>query len=113
MHMGAMAVIGANAPHNLIHVVINNGAHESVGGMPTVAKSMHLTALAEACGYSLALSADNVEELDRVLEIARDSNKLCFVEICTGIGARENLGRPTNSTMENKKLFMDFLKSIP
>lgn len=37
MHMGAMAVIGSNKPKNLIHIVINNGAHETVGGMPTFA----------------------------------------------------------------------------
>ncbi len=42
MHMGSMAVIGANAPHNLIHIVINNGAHETVGGMPTVASNIDL-----------------------------------------------------------------------
>ena len=42
MHMGAMAVIGANHPENLVHVVINNEAHETVGGMPTVAGQIDL-----------------------------------------------------------------------
>lgn len=42
MHMGSMAVLGANKPKNMIHIVINNGAHETVGGMPTVASQIDL-----------------------------------------------------------------------
>ena len=64
MHMGAMAVVGANAPKNLVHVVINNGAHETVGGMPTVAAKMDLVAIAKACGYPKAVSVDTFESLD-------------------------------------------------
>ena len=67
MHMGSMAVIGANKPSNLIHVVINNGAHETVGGMPTVASAIDLVAIAKACGYPSAVSVDNFEDLDREL----------------------------------------------
>ena len=65
MHMGSMAVIGANKPKNLIHVVINNGAHETVGGMQTVAASFDLVAVAKACGYPNAVSVDNFEALDK------------------------------------------------
>ena len=63
MHMGAMAVIGANAPKNLVHVIINNGAHETVGGMPTVAGTVDLPAVARACGYPRAVSVEMAEEL--------------------------------------------------
>lgn len=56
MHMGSMAVMGANKPRNVIHVVINNGAHETVGGMPTVANQIDLVAVALACGYPKAVS---------------------------------------------------------
>ena len=48
MHMGSMAVLGSNKPKNLIHVVINNGAHETVGGMPTVATDIDLVGVAKA-----------------------------------------------------------------
>lgn len=48
MHMGAMAVIGSNKPKNLIHIVINNGAHETVGGMPTVATDIDVVGNAKA-----------------------------------------------------------------
>ena len=48
MHMGAMAVIGSIRPSNLVHVVINNNAHETVGGMPTAAGSVDIVAAAKA-----------------------------------------------------------------
>ena len=51
MHMGAMVVIGKAAPENLVHVVINNEAHELVGGMPTAADTTDLCGVAAACGY--------------------------------------------------------------
>ena len=93
MHMGAMAVIGANSPENLIHVVINNGAHETVGGMPTVASSVNLTAIAKACGYPNAIGVDNFDDLDRELKAARLRRGLSFMEIHCAIGARADLGR--------------------
>ena len=65
MHLGAMAVIGAMKPKNIIHVVVNNGAHESVGGMPTVAGSIDLVSIARACGYPHAVCVDSFEALDK------------------------------------------------
>lgn len=109
MHMGSMAVLGANKPQNLIHVVINNGAHETVGGMPTVASQIDLVAIAKACGYPRAISVDNFEDLDRELISAKNSNELCLIEVKCSIGAREDLGRPTTSAKENKENFMQFL----
>lgn len=63
MHMGAMAVIGANNPENVVHIVINNGAHETVGGMPTVALDLDIVGAAKACGYpNVALEKGSVKE---------------------------------------------------
>lgn len=112
MHMGAMAVIGANKPKNLIHVVINNGAHETVGGMPTVASKINLVASAYACGYPNAVCVDNFDELDRELEAAKSRKELSLIEVKCSIGAREDLGRPTTSALENKQNFMDYLKTV-
>ena len=109
MHMGSMAVLGANKPQNLIHVVINNGAHETVGGMPTVASQIDLVAVAKACGYPRAISVDNFEDLDKELNSAKNCNELCLIEVKCSIGAREDLGRPTTSAKENKENFMQFL----
>lgn len=112
MHMGAMAVLGANQPKNLIHVVINNGAHETVGGMPTVAGRIDLVAVAKACGYPNAVSVDSFEDLDKELENAKNRNELSLIEVKCSIGAREDLGRPTTTALENKKNFMDYLKTL-
>ena len=58
MHMGSMALLGANSPENMVHIVINNGAHETVGGMPTVASNIDIVAIARACGYPYAVSVE-------------------------------------------------------
>ena len=110
MHMGALAVIGANRPQNLIHIVINNGAHETVGGMPTVAGEIDLPAIARACGYPRAESVSTPEALDRALVAARTADALTFLEVKCSIGARPDLGRPTTTALENKQAFMAYLR---
>ncbi len=110
MHMGAMALVGANRPENMVHVVINNGAHETVGGMPTVAANIDLVAIAKACGYPNAVSVDSFEELDRELNAAKVRAELSLIEVKCSIGARDDLGRPTTTALENKQNFMEFLK---
>lgn len=109
MHMGAMAVIGANKPENMIHIVINNSAHETVGGMPTVAGSIDLPAIALACGYPNATSAGSFAELDKALSTAKERSELSFIEVKCAIGARDNLGRPTTTPIENKEAFINQL----
>ena len=106
----AMAVIGSNKPSNMIHVVINNGAHETVGGMPTVAGSIDIVAIAKACGYPNAVCVDNFEDLDKELENAKARNELSLIEVKCSIGARDDLGRPTTTALENKEGFMDYIK---
>lgn len=110
MHMGAMAVLAATCPNNLVHIVINNGAHETVGGMPTVASQIDLCGVAKSCGYKKVLCASSFEELDKVLEDAKTSNELVFLEIKSSIGARDDLGRPTTTAKENKERFTKFIR---
>ena len=112
MHMGSMAVIGNMKPKNLVHIVINNGAHETVGGMPTVAGSVDLVSIAKACGYPNAICVDCFEKLDETLEIAKNKSELSFVEVKCSIGSREDLGRPTTTALENRQSFMDYLATI-
>lgn len=111
MHMGAMAVIGANCPSNLIHIVINNGAHETVGGLPTVAAELDLVKMAEACGYPYAVRVKDFEQLNKELQVAKQRNVLTLIEAECAIGARENLGRLTTAALENKENFMKYLKN--
>ena len=110
MHMGSMAVVGSNNPNNLIHIVINNEAHETVGGMPTVVNNIDLVTIAKACGYSYVTSVNNFDDLDIELNKIKNFNKLSFIEVKSSIGAREDLGRPTTTAIENKENFMKFLK---
>lgn len=107
MHGGAMAVIGKAQPENLIHVVINNEAHESVGGQPTAANAVDLTAMATACGYKYAYCVADFASLDKILEEYAELKGLRFLEIKAAIGSRTNLGRPSISPSHNKKLFID------
>ena len=110
MHMGSLALIGVNKPKNLVHIVINNSAHETVGGMPTVAGCIDIVAIAKACGYPNAISVDNFKDLDEALNKAKALDELSLIEIKCSIGAREDLGRPTTTTKENRDGFMKTLR---
>ena len=110
MHMGAMAVTGSNKPHNMVHIVINNNAHETVGGMPTVADDIDLTGIAKACGYPYAVCVGDPDKLDRELRSAAARDELSFIEVKCAIGAREDLGRPTTTPAENKAAFIKELR---
>ena len=107
MHGGAMAVIGKAQPENLIHVVINNEAHESVGGQPTAANAVDLTAMATACGYKYAHCVADFASLDKILEEYVELKGLRFFVLIAAIGARTNLGRPSISPSHNKRLFTE------
>ncbi len=110
MHMGAMAVVGANAPRNMVHIVINNAAHETVGGMPTVAKNVDLIGIAKSCGYKNAVSVSDLDSLDKELNAAKSRDELSLIEVKCQVGARDDLGRPTTTALENKQNFMEHLK---
>lgn len=112
MHMGAMAVMGSSGLKNVVHVVINNEAHETVGGMPTAAGTADLAAIARACGYPSAVRADTPEALDQALREAKLRNALSFIEVKCAIGARADLGRPTTTVLENKTHFMEHLSRL-
>lgn len=106
MHMGATSVIGKQKPSNLVHIVLNNFAHDSVGGQPTSADTTNLVGVAQACGYSEAHSISSKSEI--VQAIAR-IDKLAgpiFFEIKCSIGSRKDLGRPTQTPLQNKVGFM-------
>lgn len=112
MHMGSMALIGANKPKHFVHIVINNGAHETVGGMPTVAGLINLIEIAKGCGYPYTVCVDNFDDLDRELKIVKKHKGLSFIEIKCSLGSRENLGRPVTTALENKNNFMDYLSLL-
>ena len=112
MHMGSMAVIGKAAPANLIHIVINNEAHESVGGLPTAADHTDIPAVAKACGYAYAVSVDSADALEGALKQVKQMKQLSLIEVKCAIGARDDLGRPTTTARENKQSFMEVLHTM-
>ena len=110
MHLGALSTIGTQKPQNMIHIVLNNGAHDSVGGQPTVGRKINLCAVALACGYDQALSVAAPEALLSNLKIAFASPGTVFIEVMVSKGARPDLGRPKSSPIENKRAFMALLE---
>ena len=111
MQMGGLATIGTRKPKNLVHFVLNNGAHDSVGGQPTVGLQIDIPAVAKACGYEKVYSVSTAQELNRVLSEIGDYKNLTFVEVKVSKGARKDLGRPKTTPQENKKALMEFLKN--
>lgn len=112
MHMGSMAIVANKAPRNYIHVVFNNGAHDSVGGQPTVGLKIDLPAVAKAVGYSQVFSVDNKESLQAVLSsLSSSTGGATFIEVKVKKGNRKDLGRPTTTPIQNKEALMAFLKN--
>jgi phosphonopyruvate decarboxylase len=109
MHMGSMALIGQSNVKSMIHVVLNNGTHDSVGGQPTVGRSIKLTDIAISCGYDKAVSVGNEKELIRVIA-EHNNTESVFVEVNIKSGNRKGIGRPTTSPLDNKKLLMERLR---
>ncbi|MBR0032044.1 MAG: phosphonopyruvate decarboxylase [Treponema sp.] len=115
MQMGGLATIGTRKPKNLVHFVMNNGAHDSVGGQPTVGLKIDIPGIAQACGYEKIYSVATAQELDSALAEIKSSfengtNTLTFVEVKVSKGARKDLGRPKSTPQENKHALMEFLK---
>lgn len=81
MHMGAMTMISKISVPNFMHVVLNNGAHESVGGQPSAGYLVDFTKIAEACGYAtVGKAVENEEELVAAIEKLKDGGKASFID---------------------------------
>jgi phosphonopyruvate decarboxylase len=109
MHMGALAAIGAEKVENIRHIVLNNGAHDSVGGQPTIAGAVDLCGIARSCGYRQVQRVKTKGALQKVL--AGGDKRLTFIEIKVKKGARHDLGRPASSPEENKAALMRFMNA--
>ena len=89
--------------------MINNGAHESVGGQPTVMGGRSVAEIAAACGYPKTVRVADEEALADAVRKAKEAHTLTLIEVCCAIGSRADLGRPQTSAMENKHAFMEML----
>ena len=109
MHMGSMAIVANKAPNNYVHVVFNNGAHDSVGGQPTVGLKIDLPRVARGVGYKHTYSVSTKEDLLAVLKEATQVGELSLIEVKVKKGNRKDLGRPTTTPIQNKDALMSFL----
>lgn len=110
MKMGNMATIGAYRPRNLVHIILNNGVHDSTGGQATVAGSVNFAAIAAACGYRIAISCDDMAGFGVALKQALDQqNGPTLIELAIAPGSMEKLGRPTVKPSEVAARFSAFL----
>ena len=109
MHMGALAFIANQSPENYVHIVINNQSHESVGAMPTGCQNTNFSELAKAVGYKWTTRISTMDELKNVLHSISNRQGPILLEILVSLESRADLGRPTESTRNNKESFMDWM----
>lgn len=107
MHMGAMPIIGSLKPANLVHILLNNGAHESVGGQPTVADSVDFAAVSMACGYQAYRQAADLAGLEQAWQALNEAPGPVLLEVRICTGSRGDLGRPKSTPEQNKAAFME------
>ena len=110
MHMGGMAIVAEKAPNNYVHVVFNNGAHDSVGGQPTVGLDIDLCAIARAVGYKATFDTDDKEGLSAILDKVKRLEGPILIQVRVKKGNRKDLGRPTTTPIQNKEALMGFLQ---
>ena len=110
MHMGNMAITASMNCKNYVHVVFNNGAHDSVGGQPTVGLKIDLCGVAKAVGYKATYSVDTMEQLETILSEIKNTEGPVFLQVCVKKGNRKDLGRPTTTPVQNKEALMKFLQ---
>ena len=110
MHMGSMAIIGSKHPENYIHIIFNNGAHDSVGGQPTVGLQINIPEIARALNYKKVFSIKDRMSLKVVLNKINGEKGPIMLEIQVKKGNRKDLGRPTTTPIQNKESLMKFLE---
>ena len=112
MHMGGLAIIGDYNPKNLVHIVFNNGAHDSVGGQPTVGQKIDVEAIAKAVGYKEVMSVDSQSALINAMNHVNNAaiGGVSLINVNVRKGNRKDLGRPTTTPQQNKEALMKELQ---
>ena len=94
MRMGNLATAGAYAPRNLVHLLLDNEAHDSTGAQRTVSSRIDFAGIAAACGYRRVVRSDGLDDIERFLD-ADDGVRFMHFKIKTG--AIDPLPRPSIS----------------
>jgi len=106
MHMGSLAIVGSQQPRNFRHIVINNGAHESVGGQPTAGFHVDLAGVARACGYTSSFLVADAEGITPAIVRMRSQSGPLFLEVRVGLNAGDVPPRPSALPVEQKRCLM-------
>jgi phosphonopyruvate decarboxylase len=109
MKLGNLATIGSRAPANLVHVILDNGVHDSTGGQATVSASVDFAAVALACGYASGASADSLAGFEQALGAACRTTGPHLIHARIAPGSLARLGRPTVKPSEVARRFRAFL----
>ncbi|MDA0231543.1 MAG: phosphonopyruvate decarboxylase [Proteobacteria bacterium] len=109
MKLGALATIGAYGPDNLLHLILDNGVHDSTGGQATVSPGVSFAGAAQACGYRTSYLCDSLVGLAAALNDGLAGPKPCLIHLRTAPGSLSPLGRPTVAPSEVARRFRDFL----
>ena len=106
MHLGNLTSTGQSGARNLIHILLNNAAHDSVGGQATCANEVDIPLIAKACGYASASSICELSEMESYINRFKLLPGPHLLEVRIRKGSRSNLGRPTSTPLENKEALM-------
>lgn len=109
MKLGALATIGAYAPKNLIHIVLDNGVHDSTGGQATVSGTVDFAGVARACGYAASATTDSVPGFAGWFADALENPGPHLLHLRIQPGSLATLGRPTIAPHEVARRFQQFL----
>jgi len=109
MHLGASALIGECAPKNFVHVLINNGIHESVGGQKIAASKINYANLAIAFGYRNYQLVESFMEIQETFYQCHGFDGPCFIEVRVNSKSRKNLSRPKANPLQNKLQFQSHI----
>ncbi|MFE0756153.1 phosphonopyruvate decarboxylase [Inquilinus sp. NPDC058860] len=112
MKLGTFATIGARAPGNLIHILLDNGVHDSTGGQATVSASVDFAAVALACGYQFAASCAGLDGFEAAFRAASEAPRPALIHVRIAPGSMEKLGRPTVAPADVARRFKDFLAGL-
>jgi len=113
MKLGSLATIGAEAPENLIHILLDNGVHDSTGGQATVSPGVDFAAVAIACGYRTATACDDLVGFGTALSHVFGGRGPHIVHLRIQPGSLAKLGRPTIKPPEVARRFRHFLTAGP
>lgn len=110
MKMGTFATIGSYRPEGLIHILLDNGVHDSTGGQSTVSEHIDFAGVAAACRYSTSASVDSLSGVGRVLDEIEGKPGPHFLHVRIRPGSLKELGRPTVKPPQVAARFKAFLE---